>query len=59
MQRKDLLNYYSSINCEKIYLVHSDKTARLEFKEDLQEEIRTKLKTTKVVAVNYGTKISL
>jgi len=31
----------------------------LEFKEDLQEEIRTKLKTTKVVAVNYGTKISL
>lgn len=59
MQRKDLLNYYSSINCEKIYLVHSDKTARLEFKEDLQEEIRAKLKTTKVVAVNYGTKISL
>ncbi|MFR7443046.1 MAG: hypothetical protein ACLUUO_05620 [Sellimonas intestinalis] len=47
------------LTVKKIYLVHSDKTARLEFKEDLQEEIRTKLKTTKVVAVNYGTKISL
>lgn len=58
MQRKDLINYYKSINCNKIYLVHSDKS-KLEFKQDLEKAINDCLKTTKVVAVNNGTKISL
>jgi hypothetical protein len=48
MNREDLLNYYSSIVTEKIYLVHSDQH-KLEFKEDLQQVINDKLKTTKVV----------
>lgn len=59
MQREDLINYYKSINCDKIYLVHSDLKARLEFKEDLEQEIKSCLKSTRVVAVNKGTKISL
>lgn len=58
MQRNDLINYYKGINCEKIYLVHGDKH-KLEFKYDLEKAIQDCLKTTKVVAVNHGTKISI
>ena len=58
MQRKDLINYYKSINCDKIYLVHGNKE-KIEFKHDLEHAITDCLKTTKVVAVNKGTKISI
>lgn len=58
MQRKDLINYYKGINCNKIYLVHSDKS-KLEFKQDLEKAINDCLKSTKVIAVNNGTKISI
>ena len=57
MQRNEMLNYYKSINCEKIYLVHSDSN-KIEFKHDLENAIADCLKSTKVVAVNSGTKIS-
>ena len=58
MQRNEMLNYYKSIDCEKIYLVHSDSN-KIEFKHDLENAIADCLKSTKVVAVNSGTKISL
>ena len=58
MNREDLLEYYSSIITEKVYLVHSDQH-KIEFKDDLQQKINEKLKTTKVVAVNKSTKITL
>ena len=58
MHRNEMLNYYKSINCEKIYLVHSDSN-KIEFKHDLENAIADCLKSTKVVAVNSGTKISL
>jgi Cft2 family RNA processing exonuclease len=58
MQRKDLINYYKGINCDKIYLVHSDKS-KIEFKQDLEKAINDCLKSTRVVAVNKGTKISI
>ena len=58
IQRSQMINYYKSINCEKIYLVHSDNN-KTEFKNDLQDAIRDCLKSTKVVAVNSGTKITL
>lgn len=58
MQRKDLINYYKGINCDKIYLVHSDKN-KIEFKQDLEKAISDCLKSTRVVAVNKGTKISI
>ena len=58
MQRKDLINYYKGINCDKIYLVHSDKS-KLEFKQDLENAISDCLKSTRVIAVNSGTKINM
>ena len=59
MQHDDLVNYYKSINCEKIYLVHGDEQARLELKEDLEDALADCCKSTRVIIVNKGTKISL
>ena len=59
MQQSDLLNYYKQIATEKIYLVHGDNQARMEFKEDLEKELEKSLKSTRVVIVNKGTKIKL
>lgn len=59
MQHNDLVQYYKNLNCEKIYLVHGDKTARMELKEDLEEALAACCKSTRVVIVNKGTKISL
>lgn len=59
MQRTDLINYYKSINCEKIYLVHGDMSGKIEFAEDLKEELANCSKTTKVCVVNKDTTIRL
>ena len=59
MQRKELINYYKSINCDKIYLVHSNNNSKLEFKKDLESAISDCLKSTRVIAVNKGMKINL
>ena len=58
-QNRDLINYYKSINCDKIYLVHGDDKARAELKEDLGTAIADCSKTTRVVIVNKSTKINL
>ena len=58
-QNRDLINYYKSINCEKIYLVHGDNDARIQLKSDLSKAISECSKTTRVVIVNKGLKISL
>lgn len=59
MQKNDLINYYKSINCEKIYLVHGEMDSKVSFKKELQNAITDCLKTTKVIAVNTGMSISL
>ena len=59
MQHDDLVKYYKSINCEKIYLVHGDEQARIELKQDLEKALGDCCKSTRVVIVNKGTKISL
>ena len=59
IQREDMINYYKSINCEKIYLCHGDEQARIELKEDLEKAIADCYKSTRVIIVNKGTKISL
>ena len=59
MQHDDLVKYYKSINCEKIYLVHGDEQARIELKEDLEKALGDCCKSTRVIIVNKGTKISL
>ena len=53
------MNYYKSINCEKIYLCHGDDKARLELKEDLEKALADCCKSTRVIIVNKSTKISL
>ena len=58
-QNRDLINYYKSINCDKIYLVHGDDKSRAELKEDLGTAIADCSKTTRVVIVNKSTKINL
>lgn len=59
MQREELINYYKSFNCEKIYLVHGNKNDKIDFKKDLESAVRSCLKSTKIVAVNRSTKITL
>ena len=59
IQREDMINYYKSINCEKIYLCHGDEQARIELKEDLEKALADCYKSTRVIIVNKGTKISL
>lgn len=59
MQQCDLVKYYKTINCEKIYLVHGDLQSRQELKEDLEKELSKCCKSTRVIIVNKGTKIFL
>lgn len=59
MQRENLLNYYSNINCESIYLVHGNYNDKLDFAEDLRNEVSHKNKTTKVIPVDYKTTINI
>lgn len=47
MQHMDLLEYYSSMNCREIYLVHGNSD-RYEFAQTLEDEYRKLNKTTKV-----------
>lgn len=58
MNRESLLDYYSNIIAERIYLVHSDKN-KSAFKDDLEDAIQQKLKTTKVIMPNKSTRITL
>ena len=57
--RDDLIEFASSQNCEKIYLVHGDEQARIELKEDLEKALSDLCKSTRVIIANKGTKISL
>ena len=59
MQHDDLVKYYKSINCEKVYLVHGDEQSRIELKEDLEKALSDLCKSTRVIIANKGTKISL
>ena len=53
-QRDTLLDYYSNVDCEKIFLVHGDMEGKLDFAADLELAISKKDKTAKVVCVNKG-----
>jgi len=59
MQRTDLLEYYSKINTNGVYLVHSNFNDKCEFCKDLKLEMENKCKTTKVVAVHKDLEVSL
>lgn len=55
MQHDQLLEYYSDINCEKIYLVHGQQAEKIKFAAELKDRIAKKCKTTNVVCVNKST----
>lgn len=59
IQHDAMLDYYSSINCEKIALVHGNFKDKEKFCKELQDVIAKKNKTTKVVCVNSSTTINL
>jgi metallo-beta-lactamase family protein len=58
-QHNELVDYYSNITADKIYLLHGDEQARIELKEDIQNELTKKCKSTKVSIVNKSTVIKL
>ena len=53
-QRDTLLDYYSSVRCEKVVLVHGEMNDKVEFAKDLQTEISKKNNTSKVICSNKG-----
>jgi metallo-beta-lactamase family protein len=50
--RKDLIEFGSSVQTEKLILVHGSAEAKNDLKEDLKEAISKKDKTFKVVAAS-------
>jgi metallo-beta-lactamase family protein len=59
IQRQDMFEYYSDVNCEKIALVHGNFQDKCEFAKELQDLISKKNKNTKVISVNKGYEILL
>lgn len=57
MGRDDLLNYYSSVDADKIALVHGEFEYKTHFADDLQTELAKKDKTGRVTCVNRSTEI--
>ncbi len=58
-QRETLLDYYSSIDCQKIVLVHGAAEGKLEFAEDLQKYCSKKNKNPKILAATKSLKVNL
>lgn len=54
-----LVNYYSSINTQKIILHHGSEKAKLILKRSLELELEKKCKSTRVIAANSSLKISI
>jgi metallo-beta-lactamase family protein len=59
IQRSDMLEYYSNINCEKLCLVHGEMKSKINFCKDLQEKISEKNRSSRVVVVNKSTELIL
>lgn len=54
-----LLDYYSSINCQKIILHHGSKSAKENLSVALKKELEKKCKTTRVICANNSLKFTL
>ena len=59
MQYDDLIQYYSDVSADKICLVHSEQSGKLEFAKALQETIEKKGSRARVVCINRYTSINL
>lgn len=56
---KQLLDYYSSINCNRIILHHGSTEAKETLAKELKKELEKKCKTTRVVIANSGLKFNI
>lgn len=54
MQKDSLLKTYGATECEKIVLIHGEMNGKLEFAQELQEEISKNDNTSKVIVANKG-----
>lgn len=59
MQRDSLLEYYGSVQCEKIVLVHGEMQGKIDFVKDLQEEVSKNNNTSKIIVAQRGYELSL
>ena len=59
MQRDSLLQYYGSVQCEKIVLVHGEMQGKIDFTKDLQKEISKNNNTSKIIVAQKGYTLSL
>lgn len=55
----NLVDYYSSINCQKIILHHGSNAAKLTLKPTLENSYADKCKSTRVVIANSSLEISI
>lgn len=55
---RQLLDYYSSINCQRIILHHGSKSAKEYLAKELKKKIENECKTTKVVCANSSLKFA-
>lgn len=55
----ELIDYYSNVPYNKLYLVHSNQNDKVAFAKELKEVLSKNNRTSKVVATNMGTKIYL
>lgn len=53
MDRKQLLEYYSNLKCEKVCLVHSNQDSKITFAQELKELFSKQGVTTKVIATSF------
>jgi len=56
---KQLVDYYTSVNCNKIILHHGSQKAKETLAEELRKQLEKKCKTTKVVISNSSLKFKL
>lgn len=54
-----LLDYYSSVNCNKIVLHHGSETAKQNLSEKLKKRLEKECKSTRVVCANNSLKFTL
>jgi metallo-beta-lactamase family protein len=59
IQRNDMINYYSDISCNAIYLVHGNMEGKIELAKDLKVRLEEENKSTKVIVTNKSTKVNL
>ena len=59
MQKDSLLDYYSSVECERVILIHGSMDGKIEFSKPLQEKIFKKNNTSKVIVATKGYKLTL